>query len=513
MQARKFRLNAKRLFQTDKLLDVTVIGVELESTADTGHYPLSAYPVLRFEFNSTPTAGQPANIIQHPEGRRLEIAFRENDIISASAESAFVHYTTDTLPGSSGSPVFNDEWKIIALHHSGVPRTNARGQYVDAKGKRVDYDNVEWIANEGILASALRDKLATKGVHLNAQGSNPIVLARAAAGVSSSHGTHSSTSPCSHEDGASAHPAAASGRMATDAAFMVAGGNGSWSFTVPLHIQVTLGMPQGVSIAPLASSSSSSSSSSPPPAPSTHGSAGAGGDSLEIRRNADEFATCDGFDPEFLGVKVPLPTLSPAQLKNTAKITDAEHYGPRRSDYELCYHNYSVALCRSRRLAWFSCVNIDGAKLNSKNKRNDKWFFDPRVPEEFQVGEKYYKQVSGRFDKGHLTSAAALNVDDNDDCMKFSFSMVNCSPQTKEFNGSRGMDLWRGLEDYVRIFANQGGPSSHRRDERLHLPERRPRVRRGRRLHPQPGRHRWRHPSRGGWRGALLSAPLGRAGR
>jgi V8-like Glu-specific endopeptidase len=36
-----------------------------------------------------------------------------------------VQYTTDTLPGSSGSPVFNDNWEVVALHHAGGPlKTN-----------------------------------------------------------------------------------------------------------------------------------------------------------------------------------------------------------------------------------------------------------------------------------------------------------------------------------------------------------------------------------------------------
>lgn len=29
-------------------------------------------------------------------------------------------YLTDTLPHSSGSPVFNSEWEVVALHHAGV---------------------------------------------------------------------------------------------------------------------------------------------------------------------------------------------------------------------------------------------------------------------------------------------------------------------------------------------------------------------------------------------------------
>ena len=35
------------------------------------------------------------------------------------ANAQRVQYVTSTLPGSSGSPVFNDEWDVIALHHAG----------------------------------------------------------------------------------------------------------------------------------------------------------------------------------------------------------------------------------------------------------------------------------------------------------------------------------------------------------------------------------------------------------
>ena len=30
-----------------------------------------------------------------------------------------VQYVTSTLPGSSGSPVLNDNWEVVALHHAG----------------------------------------------------------------------------------------------------------------------------------------------------------------------------------------------------------------------------------------------------------------------------------------------------------------------------------------------------------------------------------------------------------
>jgi V8-like Glu-specific endopeptidase len=37
----------------------------------------------------------------------------------AYADANVVQYTTSTLPGSSGSPVFDDDFQVIAIHHSG----------------------------------------------------------------------------------------------------------------------------------------------------------------------------------------------------------------------------------------------------------------------------------------------------------------------------------------------------------------------------------------------------------
>ena len=49
----------------------------------------------------------------------------------------FIHYSTDTMPGSSGSPVFNDEWMVVSLHHSGVPDPNKPGQFISNEGIRI----------------------------------------------------------------------------------------------------------------------------------------------------------------------------------------------------------------------------------------------------------------------------------------------------------------------------------------------------------------------------------------
>lgn len=56
-------------------------------------------------------------IIQHPGGHLKKISMQNNFV--AYADNKVVQYTTSTLPGSSGSPVFDDEFKVVAIHHSG----------------------------------------------------------------------------------------------------------------------------------------------------------------------------------------------------------------------------------------------------------------------------------------------------------------------------------------------------------------------------------------------------------
>jgi V8-like Glu-specific endopeptidase len=57
------------------------------------------------------------NIIQHPMGEHKQIALYHN--LVAYVDEKRVQYLTDTMRGSSGSPVFDSHWQLVALHHSG----------------------------------------------------------------------------------------------------------------------------------------------------------------------------------------------------------------------------------------------------------------------------------------------------------------------------------------------------------------------------------------------------------
>jgi len=60
------------------------------------------------------------NIIQHPEGDPMKVVMTQNHVVADMGVSR-VHYVADTMNGSSGSPVFNQKWEVVALHHSGKP--------------------------------------------------------------------------------------------------------------------------------------------------------------------------------------------------------------------------------------------------------------------------------------------------------------------------------------------------------------------------------------------------------
>jgi hypothetical protein len=51
-------------------------------------------------------------ILQHPSGDTLKMA---NGGVKRTS-GTWVDYEVDTLPGSSGSPVFNNRWELVALH-------------------------------------------------------------------------------------------------------------------------------------------------------------------------------------------------------------------------------------------------------------------------------------------------------------------------------------------------------------------------------------------------------------
>lgn len=98
-------------FVTSKDLDFSKIKVK----DLVPNFPLANWGYLEIQ-ETIPNQNDALVIIQHPQGRTKELAFSDGEI---STWEHRLHYKVTTEPGSSGSPVFDINWNVIALHHAG----------------------------------------------------------------------------------------------------------------------------------------------------------------------------------------------------------------------------------------------------------------------------------------------------------------------------------------------------------------------------------------------------------
>lgn len=436
LAAESFALRPQAFFLTVPELDMTLVAV---AEASRGGRPLAPYGFLPLIAEEGKIAiGEPVNIVQHPAGRAKEVVVRENRLLDLpKAINWAAHYEADTEPGSSGSPVFNDRWEVIALHHSGVPATDPQGHWLDIDGNRWEENDdprrIQWIGNEGIRVSRLVGAIAASPVSEQGKALRDLVLG--AEGLRrDAPAAAPSRAPGRPRQRAEAAPAAPA--MATPpAAPAPTPPAGGVTLSVPLLVTVSLG-----AAAPAATAM-------PMAAPALL-------EAIEIDPDYDNRA---GFDPEFCGFATPLPEPGPRIAGDVAAQEDGDH--------ELRYHHYSVIQNAARRLAFVSAVNIDGdAPEVFEREGSDRWVFDPRIPEDAQAGNEFYAR--NPLDRGHLTRRkdaawgnspreAKLGNDDT-------FHWTNCAPQHEVFNQSdratrRGLRLWGNLENHVLDAARADG--------------------------------------------------------
>jgi len=427
-----YRLDPNYFFHTDKLLDFTIVGVTEVSAKGQ---PISAYPWRKF----IPTIGKvekgdPVNIIQHPRGGLKQIALRNNEVIEIpSGKPDFLYYTTDTEPGSSGSPCFNDQWELIGLHHSGVPKMDGE-KILKKDGTPWNEDDpslIDWIANEGARVSAIVGALTAASLDPQARAviesaledtaPNPVELARTAPPSTSS------TLLSPHSDNGS----------------IAISNGGSISFSVPLTITVALGnlAAQGVGTVPCK------------PAELSKRDVVTDVEDVAVEQLVidPDWTDREGYDKDFLDVSVPLPTLSAELQANSVEVP--AQYRVNDEKYVLAYHHYSLAMNRKRRFAWYSAANIDGKKRPALPKRKgDKWHIDPRIDSpdahRFQCGEDLYS--AKKTDRGHLTRYLDVAWGTKDDALKAladTFHFTNCTLQLSNFNQTTAR--WQGIEQFL----------------------------------------------------------------
>ncbi|MCY7738425.1 DNA/RNA non-specific endonuclease [Bacillus safensis] len=331
----EYRFQPDKFFITNPNLDFTLVAVQNTSTSGVKIQEFSYLPLIKQ--TGKVLLGEYVSIIQHPRGDYKAVVLRENQITDMLDD--FIHYSADTEPGSSGSTVFNDEWKVIALHHSGVPDPDNDGQF---------------IANEGVRISSILNYIEQQKPSLSERQRELIK------------------------------------------------GLGEETAFSSLHQENEAGVAEDFDI--------------------------------------ERFESMSGYDPQFLGERY---TIAHPTLRADLKSDVAELNGGAGNI--LNYTHFSIIMSKSRRLAFYTVVNIDGMQLKEVG-RDDNWRFDPRIDRKYQVGDELYK--NNPLDRGHLvrrrdpiwgSDAATANED--------TFHFTNCSPQHEQLN--QNPELWLGLEDYI----------------------------------------------------------------
>ncbi|BAY95942.1 MULTISPECIES: trypsin-like peptidase domain-containing protein [unclassified Tolypothrix] len=139
----------------DKPIETTVDDLREKSIADLGSIGkhmgyLLLQPKQVIEYSRV-------NIIQHPKGGPLKVVMTQNYVVHTT--DSRVQYVADTEDGSSGAPVFDHNWRVVALHHSGNPYPSDPLSSVIKKVVKGRFR-----VNEGIPIGAILKDFKSKGI-------------------------------------------------------------------------------------------------------------------------------------------------------------------------------------------------------------------------------------------------------------------------------------------------------------------------------------------------------------
>lgn len=150
-----------------------------------------------------------------------------------------------------------------------------------------------------------------------------------------------------------------------------------------------------------------------------------------------------GYDPDFLGIPVPLPEFGPELIDEIVAKPEL------RDDVYADYVNYTVAMSARHRAPIFAALNIDQSKFRTVSRSND-WRIDTRIGAAHQLNNDYYR--SNPWDRGHIARRATAAWGDGTRQAKHAsddtFFYSNAALQHKNFN----RDEWLALEDWVKDF-------------------------------------------------------------
>ncbi len=366
----------------------------------------------------------------------------------------YLWYQSDTAPGSSGAPAFNDLFQVVALHHSGAAkRDEESGEYILKDGRKVDSlagideSQVVWVANEGVRISVLCDHLIANLHHDNPFVADLFDAMKGGDIISNALSGLVTVQPVF----AGAVAASVDPSPQPDAVLVTPV---SPTLTVPLRLRISVFLENSEGTQVLQSIPPVQVSPTPAVQEEVEESALEALSRIKVDR---DYTNRAGYNPQFLGVFAPVPLVT--DLSIVSRLADG--------NYVLPYEHFSVVLNKQRRLPLFTMSNLDYSKKKrhpepGKYGRKDLtgtstevWITDPRIPQQDQLPDRFYKMDGGYFDKGHVVRREDVCWGDRyDEVVRGNcdtFHVTNCTPQVAGFNRSTaGVDDWGDLENEIQ---------------------------------------------------------------
>jgi endonuclease G len=368
------------------------------------------------------------NIIHHPQGDFKQISIRENLFVDIDKTKIF--YETDTAQGSSGSPVFNDQWQVVGLHHRSVAKMSEDGKnYLDKDDKvipvidkKIDVTRVVWLKNEGMRISVILNHLAEK---------NPDDEVVAGLGVPPPPENLTFTI----NSGDNFYENKNNTTMSNES-------NKNITINVPVN---ALSTESSIEIS--LSSKKINQGSNISTGTAFKAKTATDEQLNEIakidKENAIDFSDCKGYNPKFLGTSIALPQPKKSIEKQIARMAN--------NQTELKYYKYSVIFNAVTKLPLISAINVEGdaEKRKDDSKRSDDWLRDSRIDIECQLTDKFY--AASKMDKGHMSRWEDANWDDTIETANrngvFTCFYTNACPQVPKLNRAGG--FWGKLETAI----------------------------------------------------------------
>ncbi len=435
----KFFIDPDKFFYTDAGMDFSLVYVEPVSMDNK--FSLSGFGFTRMINTAGKIlVGQPIQIIQHPGGGIKRYAFQNNTVVDILNMEWYLHYTTDTERGSSGSPCFNSAWELSALHHSGVPLVinnmivNIHGQPWDEENQ--DDDEIQWIANEGISISAIVEHLKNVNMGVAAQQNLLDVLLR--------------TTSDPLLTGSVAPTPTPTPEIKTNETLTSLNAEDMSDFTMNFNGPTNLFFGQmaanGVAMQKAAV------------AAQLNGNGTAAAKAFaEKKQNFDtDYDNRPGYDNSFLtGNPIAIPKVISSRLDEMfLSFSD-------NKPYVLKYHHYSLVMNKRRKLCMWSASNVDYNEDKKSARSRDEfggedWTVDPRIPSKYQLTDEQFYKPAKKVDRGHVVRREDNCWGDSELEIEFAnadtYHWTNCTQQHQSFNrdafGEHG--LWGMLENRIQ---------------------------------------------------------------